>query len=78
VVRPTPAATPDSLVPEGTAPMAEVEQSTAQDDHRFHYYTTSKVPWAVHAIWLIFWAFSAYYVITYLLPALATEIQSPP
>lgn len=58
--------------------MAQVEQTTAQDDQRFHDYTGSTVPWFVHLLWVVFWIFSAYYVLRYLLPALATEIVSPP
>lgn len=58
--------------------MAQVESTTAQEDQRFHYYTGSKVPWYVHLLWLLFWIFSAYYVLKYLLPALATEMVSPP
>ncbi len=58
--------------------MAQVEQTTAEEEHRFHCYTTSTVPWSVHLYWLLFWGFSTYYVLKFLLPVLSTELQSPP
>jgi hypothetical protein len=58
--------------------MAEIETTTAQDEGRYHRYVGSKIPWFIHLLWVLFWCFSAWYVIGLLLPALKTELTSPP
>jgi hypothetical protein len=45
---------------------------------RFHTYVGNRIPWYVRLIWLCFWVFAAYYVISYLFPELQTEILNPP
>lgn len=56
----------------------EHEQSTASAEGRFHSYVGSKIPWFVHLLWLLFWCFAAWYVVSLLLPALRVELLSPP
>lgn len=47
-------------------------------ENRFHNYRSSRIPWYVRAIWLGFWIFAVYYVVTYLFPGLQAELLSPP
>ena len=58
--------------------MATTENTTVQEDHQYHYYTGSKIPWYVHLIWILFWGFATYYIVSFLLPAAGTELVSPP
>jgi hypothetical protein len=58
--------------------MAEVETTTAEEESRHHDYTGRAIPWAVRLIWVLFWMFTIYYVVSFLLPALRTELLSPP
>lgn len=58
--------------------MAEVDRSSAPEEHRYHNYRGSEIPWYVRFIWLLFWAFTIYYAIRYFLPAIQTELLSPP
>jgi hypothetical protein len=58
--------------------MTEVEQPTAQDEGRFHHYTGKAIPWTVHLVWVSFWTFAAYYILVFLVPAMRTELLSPP
>lgn len=58
--------------------MAEVETTTAEEEHQFHDYVGSRIPWYVHLLWLMFWMFVVYYIVTWQLPALKTELLSPP
>ena len=55
-----------------------LEQTTPQEDHRYHYYTGSRIPWYLRLMWLLFWCFSAYYAIRFFFPALQQEIVTPP
>lgn len=43
-----------------------------------HTYVSNVIPWYVRLIWLCFWIFATGYVIRYLLPALQTELLTPP
>ena len=63
-----------------TAPASsgELELTTAEDDSRYHNYVGHQIPWYVRLIWIIFWCFAAWYVVRLLLPALDTELLSPP
>jgi len=54
------------------------EQSRPQDENRFHNYQTNRIPWYVHLIWILFWCGAAYYTMTYLIPAMRTEVVTPP
>ena len=58
--------------------MTNVEQRTLDEEERQHSYTSSTIPWYVRMIWLLFWIFAIYYAVTYLLPALQTEMVNPP
>jgi hypothetical protein len=40
--------------------------------------SSSRVPWFVHVLWLLFWIFAVAYVLRYLLPAIKVEFLSPP
>jgi hypothetical protein len=55
-----------------------LEFTSAEQDGRFHNYVGHTIPWYVRLIWIIFWCYSAWYVIRLLLPALDTELLSPP
>lgn len=55
-----------------------VAETTPEDEHRFHSYVGNRIPWYVRLIWIGFWVFAIYYVITYLFPDLQTEIVNPP
>ncbi|MBL6705649.1 MAG: hypothetical protein ISQ06_06020 [Planctomycetaceae bacterium] len=58
--------------------MPETDQSSAKAEQKFHNYTSNAIPWYVRVLWLLFWAFVIYYTVTYLLPAIQTEMVSPP
>lgn len=58
--------------------MSQTEHSSAKDEQRFHNYTSNSIPWYVRVLWLLFWAFVIYYTVTYFLPAIQTEMVSPP
>ena len=57
---------------------APEEPSDAAEEHRYHSYTGNRIPWYVRMIWIGFWIFAIYYVVTYLFPTLQTEIVDPP
>ena len=63
---------------ESTTTERSVKQPTAADENRFHSYVGSRIPWYVRLIWIGFWVFAIYYVITFLFPDLQTEIVNPP
>lgn len=67
-----------TTIPGEIDPPDEVEMTTAEDDGRFHNYVGHQIPWYVRALWILFWCFAAWYVIQHLLPALNTELLSPP
>lgn len=51
-----------------------VEQSTADEEHRFHTYVGNAIPWYVRLIWVLFWIFVIYYGVTYFLPAIERDL----
>lgn len=55
-----------------------VDQTAPDQEGKYHSYTGRRIPWYVRAIWLGFWIFALYYVITYLFPNLQVEIVAPP
>jgi hypothetical protein len=67
-------ATPPASAP----PERPAARHSAEHEHRYHSYVGSRIPWYVRLIWVLFWAFAAYYVIAYLFPALQAEIGNPP
>lgn len=58
--------------------MTETERSTPEADLRYHTYVSNTIPWYVRLIWLVFWAFAIAYSISNFLPAIQTELLSPP
>lgn len=58
--------------------MADIEHTSAEEEHRFHHYTGNAIPWYVRFIWILFWVFVIYYSIRYFLPMIQIEMQSPP
>jgi hypothetical protein len=55
-----------------------VETTTAEDENIYHHYTGNSIPWFVRALWILFWCGAIAYVVTWLLPALQTELLAPP
>ena len=55
-----------------------VEKTTAEEENTYHYYTGNAIPWFVRALWILFWCGAIAYVVTWLLPALQTELLAPP
>ena len=55
-----------------------VKHTSAKEEHGWHSYVGSRIPWYVRFIWLLFWVFAIYYTIAFLFPALQVEIVSPP
>jgi hypothetical protein len=58
--------------------MTTSERANAEFEGRNHTYSGHLIPWFVRLMWLIFWAFAIAYVVKFLLPALQTELLSPP
>jgi hypothetical protein len=55
-----------------------IESTSPEAEGRFHTYVGNRIPWYVRLMWLCFWVFAVYYVITYLFPDLQSEILNPP
>ena len=53
------------------------EDGSAVAESRFHTYVGNRIPWYVRVIWVCFWIFAIYYVITYLFPDLQTTVFKP-
>lgn len=53
------------------------DQTSAAVEGRYHTYVSNRIPWYVRLLWVCFWVFAVYYVITYLFPDLQTEIFNP-
>ena len=58
--------------------MANVNQGSAEAEHRHHSYVGNRIPWYVRLIWLGFWVFAVYYTIRYLFPSLQTDLFPGP
>jgi hypothetical protein len=43
-----------------------LDPNSAAAENRFHTYVGNRIPWYVRLIWVCFWVFAVYYVITYL------------
>lgn len=43
-------------------------------ESKYHDYTGNRIPWYVRLIWLGFWCFAIYYIVTYLFPAIRIEL----
>ncbi len=55
-----------------------VEKTTAVEESTFHAYTGNEIPWYVRLLWVVFWCAAIAYVVTWLLPALQSELLAPP
>lgn len=75
---PQPAATPAAAATAAAAPTQQVDSTSAEEEGRYHNYVGHQIPWYLRVAWLLFWLFSAWYVIRLLLPALDSELLSPP
>lgn len=49
-----------------------------EQELRYHTYVSHVIPWYVRLIWLVFWIFAIGYVVAYFLPAIQTELLTPP
>jgi len=58
--------------------MSQLEQTTPEEEHRWHYYTGNQIPWIVRVIWLLFWCFAAFYLVRYFFPTVQREMVTPP
>lgn len=54
------------------------EPETAEQERKFHTYVSHVIPWYVRLIWVIFWIFAIGYVISNFLPAIQSELLTPP
>jgi hypothetical protein len=54
------------------------EKNTPDDELNYHTYSSHVIPWYVRLMWLIFWIFAIGYAISYFLPAIQSELLSPP
>jgi hypothetical protein len=55
-----------------------LDDSAADVEAHYHNYVSSRIPWYVRLVWLLFWIFAVYYTLQYLFPALRIELTSPP
>lgn len=60
------------------AEMTEPEALSPVQESRYHNYLGNSIPWYVRVLWLCFWVGAISYVFSYLLPALQSELVSPP
>jgi hypothetical protein len=58
--------------------MSTPESGTPDQELRYHTYAGHVIPWYVRLIWVVFWIFAIGYVIKYFLPAIQTELLTPP
>lgn len=58
--------------------MSDSERQNAELESRHHTYTGHTIPLLLRLLWIIFWCFAAGYVVKFLLPALQTELLTPP
>jgi hypothetical protein len=54
------------------------ERTTVIHEGKYHHYTGRRIPWYVHALWISFWCFVAYYAVQYFVPMIQLELRSPP
>ena len=58
--------------------MTTTEHANAELESQNHTYAGHAIPWYVRLIWLVFWIFALAYLVKYLLPALQSELLTPP
>lgn len=56
----------------------KTESGTPEQESRFHTYASHVIPWYIRVMWLVFWIFAISYVVANFLPALQSELLSPP
>lgn len=56
----------------------QTEPTTAEQDLKFHTYVSHVIPWYVRLMWLMFWIFAIGYTISFFVPAIQTELLTPP
>jgi hypothetical protein len=61
-----------------TSDPSGVPQTTPDEEHRFHDYRGSAIPWYVRLLWLGFWLLAIYYVVSYLIPQMQVELLKSP
>jgi hypothetical protein len=54
--------------------MSEPDETSAEAEHQYHYYTGNRIPWYVRLMWLGFWIFAIAYTIRFLFPAVRIEL----
>jgi hypothetical protein len=55
-----------------------IEKTTAEEENTFHAYAGNTIPWYVRLFWIVFWCCAIAYFVTWLLPALQSELLAPP
>ncbi len=71
-----PSAMADELLVIGGA--VPFDKTGPEEESRYHDYTGNAIPWFVRGVWIIFWCYAITYVVLWLLPALQSELLSPP
>ena len=54
------------------------ESGTPEQELQYHTYVSHVIPWYLRLMWLVFWIFAIGYAIKNFLPAIQTELLSPP
>ena len=54
------------------------DRTTPEQENTYHHYTGNAIPWFIRGIWIVFWCYAITYVVVWLLPALQSELLSPP
>jgi hypothetical protein len=54
------------------------ENTTPEEENKNHTYTTNRIPWYVHVIWVTFWVLAITYVLVYQFPVVRKEFLNPP
>lgn len=49
-----------------------------EQEQRFHRYIGNRIPWFVHLIWVSYWIFCIWYIISFQLPVFKPEFLNPP
>jgi hypothetical protein len=57
---------------------AAPDNHSPQQDLRYHTYVSHVIPWYVRLIWLVFWIFAISYALRNFLPAIQSELLTPP
>ena len=54
------------------------DQDSPQAEGRYHSYRTHAIPWYVHLLWVSFWIGAISYALKFMIPAMQSELMSPP